>query len=145
MKRILLIFAVMSFFASCNSKGEQDWSGMEHITFDVGGRVTDKTGEPVKGIAVTTIYGDTVRTNSAGIYLVAGSCRPLTTVQVDFVDTDGEANGGKFTKMRKSVELEYTGGAHGPYAGKYEARGVDVQMLANQELVPVDPNEGLDK
>ena len=144
MRRILMFFAALALLSSCNTKGEQDWSGMEHITFDVGGRVTDENGEPLKNIAVVTAYGDTVRTNSAGVYMVAGSCKPVTNVIVSYSDTDGEENGGRFTRIRKTVDLEYTGGAHGPYAGKYEARGVDVKMLKDQGIKPVDPNESLD-
>lgn len=143
MRNIIIFFATLAVLASCNSKSGQDWTGMEYITFDVGGRVTDEAGVPLENIAVVTAYGDTVRTNSAGVYMVAGSCKPVMSVIVNYADTDGDEKGGRFTKIRKTVELEYTGGAHGPYAGKYEARGVNVTMLKEQELKPVGPGEDM--
>ena len=145
MRKLTVIFAALAVLCSCNGKGGEDWSGMEYITFDVEGRVTDVKGNPLEGIAVATSYGDTVRTNYGGVYLVAGSCSPMTAVNVNFIDTDKEANGGAFIKFSRRVELEYTGGAHGPYVGKYEARGIDVTMMKESVITPVEPEGGDDK
>lgn len=135
---VLVSAMALAFGVSCSEKENEDWSGMEYITFDVEGKVTDKAGKPLLNIAVVTFYGDTARTDEHGLYKVAGQCRPVDRVNVDYVDTDKEDNGGRFMKTSKLVDLKYTGGDHGPYRGKYEADGVNVVMTTESAIKPVD-------
>ncbi len=131
-------FAVLFVLTGCNKPGDQDWTGMEYITFDVKGRVTDAAGNALEGIGVKTVYGEEVFTDASGFFQVSGSCKPLTVVNVECVDRDGEAN-GVFMKTVKKVNLEFVGGAHGPYQGKYEATGVVIVMQIEAEITPGNP------
>ena len=145
MKRYKILCTLMltvAVFAACNNDDDgQDWGGIEHITFDVSGVVTDSDGSPLKNIAVATHYSDTVRTNGSGFYKVSGTASPVTALTVEYVDTDGEDNGGRFIKTSRKVDLVFKGGEHGPYLGKYEAEGIDVKMVANAVITPDVPEK----
>lgn len=137
----IIVVSVLASLSACNKgTGEEDWSGFEHITFEVAGVVLNMDGKPLKNIAVTTAYSDTVRTNASGFYKVSGSSVPLTSMTVYYTDTDGDANGGKYLKTSRFVEMEFKGGEHGPYLGKYEAKGVEVGMMTEATITPDVPD-----
>lgn len=143
MKKILLFAAILSALAlstGCNADRDgQDWDGLEYITFDISGTVTDMNGTPLKNIAVVNANADTVRTGNNGYYRLSGMSVPVTSVKVEYVDTDGSENGGRFIKTSMNVEMEFCGGAHGPYMGKYEAKGVDVKVMSDAVITPGSP------
>ena len=137
MKKILiLIFAVMAM-AACNDKdSKQDWSGMEYYTFDVSGKVTDASKQPIQGITVEAL-GSMTTTKEDGTYRLQGNGNGLLTLlYVSFKDTDGEENGGKFMGTTKGVMLNYVTGAHGPYLGLFSLSGVDAVLTANAVISP---------
>ena len=57
---------------SCNTDSKQDWSGMEYYTFDVTGKVTDKSGTAIAGINVEA-QGVKTTTLSDGTYRLKGN------------------------------------------------------------------------
>ena len=137
MKRFfVLIFAAITF-VSCNDKdSKQDWSGMEYYTFDVSGKVTDASASPIQGITVEAL-GTKTFTKADGTYNLKGNGNgTLTALFVNFSDTDGEENGGKFMGMTKSVSLNYVTGAHGPYLGLFSLSGVDAVLTPNAVIAP---------
>ena len=137
MKKIfILIFAVIAS-VSCNDKdSKQDWGGMEYYTFEVSGKVTDTSGNPICGIRVDAL-GVMTTTRSDGTYGIKGEGNSKTfRVIVNFIDPDGDENGGRFVVAIKEAQLSYMGGAHGPYLGLYSATGVDARMGFTAEVVP---------
>ena len=73
------------------------------------GRVTDVSGTPIKGIAVTvdeTYPADSAFTAADGTYILRGGMFPQKTITIAFDDIDGELNGGKFSKETLEVGLK---------------------------------------
>lgn len=137
----VIAVSVLASLSACNKdSGGEDWGGFEHITFEVAGVVLNMDGKPLNNIAVTTADSDTVRTDASGFYKVSGISVPLTSMTVYYIDTDGDANGGKYLKTSRLVELEFKGGEHGPYLGKYEAKGVEVGMMTEATITPDVPD-----
>ena len=135
-KIIVLIFALIAS-VSCNDKNSsQDWSGMEYFTFEISGKVTDESRNPIQGISVEA-FGTRVSTKADGAYLLKGEgAGELSIVYVSFSDTDGEANGGKFMGTSKGVKLNYVTGAHGPYLGLFSLQNVDAVLSPNAVVTP---------
>lgn len=135
---VSVVIAMLFILTGCEKKDGQDWQGMEYITFDVKGSVTDVDGKPLSDIRVKTVNGAETRTDAYGAFHLSGSCSPVNEVNIECTDTDGDANGGVFLKVVKKVKLEFVGGAHGPYQGKYEASEVKLVMLSEAEREPGD-------
>jgi len=86
--------------------------GTPSADWSVKGRVVDETGRPVSGLQVVlgnrtdnepgVIYDtnywplDTLQTASDGVYQILSSGFPLSKLQIDVHDIDGDANGGEF-------------------------------------------------
>lgn len=126
---------------SCNKPADENWwEGMEHITYSVEGKVTDSSGNPLAGIAVSTDHCDgAVFTNANGVYEVTGLCVPVKSVRVDFADKDEEENGGAFMSISVDAELKQISEGKMPYVGQFAAYGVDVVMVPKTvEILPPD-------
>ena len=115
---------------SCNKESPQDWGGMEYFTFKISGVVTDNTGFPLGGICVSS-FGSEIYTDSEGAYLLEGRGSGDTSVFVNYTDTDGVENGGRYMASSRRVTLEYKKGTrHGPYMGLFTATDIDVTLVA---------------
>ena len=137
MKNIfVLIFAVVALI-SCNDKdSKQDWGGKEYYTFEIYGRVADPSDTPIRGISVEALDSRTT-TNDDGTYVLKGNGKGVvSTLYVNFTDTDAEENGGRFIGTTKGVVPGYVTGAHGPYLGLFSLRGVNVFMTPNAVIIP---------
>ena len=136
--RYLFLLAVLMILTACNKDSEQDWTGMEYYDFEITGKVTDNSGNPINGISVSA-SGNTVLTKSDGTYKLSGQGGTNTTVYVSFSDVDVADNGGLYSGASRSVELEYVKGKHGPYLGLFRKTGVDATLVLGLTPVP-DPN-----
>ena len=135
MKRLLFIGLLMAMI-SCNTDSKQDWSGMEYYTFDVTGKVTDKSGTAIAGINVEA-QGVKTTTLSDGTYRLKGNGNGvLTTLYVTFSDTDAEENGGEFVQTVKGITPTYVTGAHGPYLGLFALSNVNVSLAPAAVITP---------
>ena len=138
MKNILFFVITALVLCSCNKDSEQDWSGMEYFTFRITGKVTDYFGNPLKGISVSALGNETF-TLSDGSYSLEGRGGTTLSVFVNFSDTDGSGNGGRFIGTSRNIGLDYKKGKHGPYLGLYGKAGVDAVLVSG--LTPsVDPS-----
>jgi hypothetical protein len=111
---------------------------MQYYEFEIFGRVTDNSGNPIKGISVSAL-GNSVLTNSDGLYKLTGQGGTVTTLYVSFADVDVGDNGGLYYGASRSVALEYVNGKHGPFLGLFRKTGVDVSLTLGLTPVP-DPN-----
>jgi putative lipoprotein (rSAM/lipoprotein system) len=136
--RYLFFFAVLVIMTACNKDSEQDWTGMQYYEFEIFGKVTDNSGNPIKGISVSA-SGVSVLTKADGSYELKGQGGTNTTVYVSFTDVDVADNGGLYGGASRSVELEYVKGKHGPFLGLFRKIGVDVTLVLGLTPVP-DPN-----
>ena len=123
---------------ACNKDSEQDWTGMQYFEFEITGKVTDNSGNPINGISVSA-SGSTVLTKSDGSYKLTGQGGTNTTVYVSFADVDVAENGGLYGGASRSVNLDYVKGKHGPFLGLFRKTGVDVTLVLGLTPVP-DPN-----
>ena len=123
---------------ACNKDSEQDWTGMQYFEFEIFGKVTDNSGNPIKGISVSA-SGASVLTKTDGSYELTGQGGTNTTVYVSFADVDVADNGGLYSGASRSVELEYVKGKHGPFLGLFRKTGVDVALVLGLTPVP-NPN-----
>ena len=134
----LFLLVVLMVLPACNKDSEQDWTGMQYFEFEITGKVTDNSGNPINGISVSA-SGSTVLTKSDGSYKLTGQGGTNTTVYVSFADVDVAENGGLYGGASRSVNLDYVKGKHGPFLGLFRKTGVDVTLVLGLTPVP-DPN-----
>ena len=149
-QRLLSGVLVLLGFTSCGKDWNEDIGRLEYgsptTKFQVKGRVTSDTEEPLKGIQVIVrkswnnapVYADTVYTDEKGEFkteeLTGGG---VADQKVYFNDTDGEANGGTFKsdsialKDMDKVRLEEK---EGWYLGKFEYS--TIKKLSKEEKKP---------
>ena len=137
-KAFLFLLSVLLILQACNKDSEQDWTGMQYYEFEIIGKVTDNSGNPINGISVSA-SGSSVLTKADGTYELKGQGGTNTTVFVSFADIDVADNGGLYNGASRSVELEYVKGKHGPFLGLFRKTGVDVTLVLGLMPVP-DPN-----
>ena len=131
MKRLLFFMVSALLTMSCNKDSEQDWSGMEYFTFEISGKVTDTSGEPLTGISVAAL-GSQCLTFSDGTYILKGQGYTETEVLVNISDVDAEENGGLYMGTSMIVALDYVKGAHGPYLGLFGKSDVDAVLQSRR-------------
>lgn len=106
--------------------------GSPYADFEIKGRVTDASGTPIKGIAVTverTYLEDSTFTADDGTYVIRGEMFPQKALPVVFDDVDGEQNGGKFTKKTLDVTLTLVKDGDGKWnSGSYGAENADITL-----------------
>lgn len=105
-------FALLLALVGISMTGCVCMYGSPTADWAVKGKVIDENGQPVPGLQVAlgnrmdnepgVIYDenywplDTLQTGPDGVYQVVSSGFPLSKLQIDVKDIDGEANGGEF-------------------------------------------------
>lgn len=141
--RMLLGVLGISAVSACGDGGDglvpAPEYGVPHADYIVSGKVTDESGRPVRGIAVTAPEEwpkDTVYTSSDGSYELRGEFLPRAEIEVKYFDVDKGENGGWYITTQKSVSLKQQEEGDGRwYDGVFAAFGVDVSMV-NGEVTP---------
>ncbi len=118
--------------------------GSPSADYSVKGKVIDENGKPIPGLQVVlahrydntdaVIYDenylpiDTLQTGTDGIYrLETQTGFPISKLQVDVHDIDGEANGGAFNDAALVIrDIDYSGGDKNWYAGYAEINIPDI-------------------
>ena len=109
--------------------------GVPHVDFRLTARVVDSEGNPIQGI-VASPEGDSFDSQTGvsdylGLIDASGSCWPGSQNVVEFVDIDGELNGGEFETLRLDIsdKVQQTHEGEGAwYDGDYEVSLGDVVM-----------------
>lgn len=137
MKKIFLLIVAVAAMAACNDNdSKQDWGGLKYYTFDVTGKVTDMSHNPIEGICVEA-QGVRTTTKADGTYRLKGDGNGETgPLFINFTDLDGEDNGGKHVGATRRVTLTYVTGAHGPYLGLFSVADVDVVLTTSSIITP---------
>lgn len=108
-KLLLAAAALLGFATACDSnKRQTDMYGTPYNNYKIKGKVTDKAGQPIKGIEVRSnaaLPTPEATTRADGTYDLAGQGIG-NMARVTFTDTDGPANGGDFAE--KTVDIEFT-------------------------------------
>ena len=128
---------------SCIAKAEY---GCPHADFEAKGVVSDEDGNGIQGIRVVVSiddpspaykgdpHRDTLWTNHIGEYVTGDSYMVddfayMDNVKLEFVDVDGQENGGEFHSVIVEVPVfKVKEGDGNWYDGAYEA-GANVTML----------------
>ena len=117
--------------------------GTPSAEWAVKGKVIDESGKPVPGLQVAlgnrmdnepgVIYDqnywplDTLKTGPDGVYQVVSSGFPLSKLQVDVTDIDGEANGGEFNDVTLVIsDFTFEDGKGAWYAGRADINVPDI-------------------
>lgn len=105
--------------------------GTPVMDFKVSGKVVNQSSSPIAGINVSyriiTAPGvSSVLTAEDGTFLISGTgIRPV----LDFKDVDGAENGGEFADKSETIKADRVEEGDGKwYLGKYEAKGVVIEM-----------------
>lgn len=128
MKRLIyILFALLGFgFASCEEIGRAEY-GVPHVSFKLKARVVDEAGKPIQGIEVRTEdderfeYNTGISDYQGNIDAYGGFWPGAERGQVQFIDIDGEANGGEYeTQLVKLTNVEQLEEGEGSwYHGAY--------------------------
>ena len=109
MKRLIYILLGLLGFTSCEHFGSVEY-GTPNVHFSLKARVVDEAGVPIQGIEVRTEKGRHFEFNTGfsdyqGYIDARGSFWPGTEHgKVQFIDIDGEANGGEFETLTVDIE-----------------------------------------
>lgn len=105
--------------------------GTPVMDFVVSGKVVNQSSSPIAGINVSyriiTAPGvSSVLTAEDGTFLISGTgIRPV----LEFKDVDGAENGGEFADKKETINADRVEEGDGKwYLGKYEAKGVVIEM-----------------
>ena len=128
MKRLLYILLGLLGLTSCDHFGMAEY-GCPNVSFSLKARVVDEAGKPIQGIEVRTEDGDhfeykTGFSDYQGYIDAYGGFWPGTERgKVQFIDIDGEANGGEFETLTVQIEnvTQTQEGSGSWYDGAYTA------------------------
>jgi len=96
---LLLLLGLSGTLYSCYKYG------MPESEFEIYGKVTDKTGQPIENIRITNQnYSDTLHTNSIGKFHL--KFLGYQGTRLKFEDIDGEENGGEFAL--REIDVRFT-------------------------------------
>lgn len=129
MKRLIYILLGLLGFTSCEHFIGSVEYGTPNVSFSLKARVVDEAGTPIQGIEVRTEDGGHFEYNTGfsdylGYIDASGTFRPGTEHgKVQFIDIDGEANGGEFETLTVDIEnaTQTEEGSGGWYEGAYAA------------------------
>ena len=141
MKRLIYILLGLLGFTSCEHFIGAVEYGTPNVSFSLKARVVDEAGVPIQGIEVRTEDGGHFEYNTGfsdylGYIDARGTFRPGTEHgKVQFIDIDGEANGGEFETLTVDVNnaTQTEEGSGGWYEGAYAADlGTVIMKLKEQ-------------
>ena len=151
MKRLILfLLALLGFsFTSCEPKDEEIIPVLEYgvprVSFKLKAHVVDEAGEPIQGIEVRTEddepfeYNTGISDYQGNIDAYGGFWPGAERGQVQFIDIDGEANGGEYeTQLVKLTNVEQLEEGESWYHGAYS---VDVGTVVMKLKVSTDEEE----
>ena len=105
--------------------------GTPTMDFEVSGKVVNQDSTPIAGIKVSAVGDDvTALTSEDGSFFISGTGWGSFLM---FEDIDGPENGGEYAVKTEEVKVEQVekGSGHW-YKGKYEAKGVVIEMEKKQ-------------
>lgn len=129
-KLLLAAASLLGFATACENKRTVDMYGAPYLDYKVKGKVTDREGNPIKGIEISSQDASPVTSGSDGSYELSGREWSGQTT-LTFTDIDGPENGGEFTEKRVTVEFteaDRTGKGKGWYEGAFSRSGVDATL-----------------
>ena len=140
MKRLIYILLGLLGFTSCEHFGAVEY-GTPNVSFSLKARVVDEAGAPIQGIEVRTEDDRQFEYNTGfsdyqGYIDARGSFWPGTERgKVQFIDIDGEANGGEFETLTVDVNnaTQTEEGSGGWYEGAYAADLGTVTMKLKEQ------------
>ena len=128
MKRLIYILLGLLGLSSCEHFIDAAEYGVPNVSFSLKARVVDEAGVPIQGIEVRTEEGDIFEYNTGfsdyqGYIDARGRFWPGTEHgKVQFIDIDGEANGGEFETLTLQIEnVTQTEEGSSWYKGAYTA------------------------
>lgn len=130
-KLLMMAASMLGFATACENKRTVDMYGTPYIDYRIKGKVTDKDGNPIKGIQVSGDHNKPTATDSDGSYELNGRGWPQKT-ELTFTDIDGPENGGEFAE--KLIEIKFTEadrtdkGDKNWYSGAFVRTGVDAEL-----------------
>ncbi len=152
-----LILMVLGFATTSCSDLSPCMYGTPTMDYEVSGKVVNKNSVPIAGIKVSPtfmcMYGtlpveyevsgkvvskgsatdlyepDSVLTGKDGSFFISvNGYTSRKDVLLRFEDVDGSENGGEYAVKEESITLEQVEKGDGWYEGKYEAKGVVIEM-----------------
>lgn len=110
--------------------------GCPHVLFHLSARVVDEAGVPIKGIEVHCDgrplgYENNASDDEGNINVVDAYVWPGSQYEVEFVDPDGEENGGEFETLKLDItdKIEQVEESSGNwYEGGFRAELGDVTL-----------------
>ena len=141
MKRLLYILLGLLGLSSCEHFFGAAEYGCPNVSFSLKARVVDEAGNPIQGIEVRAEDGDRFEYNTGfsdyqGYIDARGSFWPGTQHgKVQFIDIDGEANGGEFETLTIQIEnvTQTEDGSGNWYDGAYTADMGTVTMKLKEK------------
>ena len=149
MKRLIYILLGLLGLSSCEHFIGAAEYGCPNVGFSLKARVVDEAGTPIQGIEVRTDEGGRFEYNTGfsdyqGYIDAQGSFWPGTQDgKVQFIDIDGEANGGEFETLTVDIEIatQTEEGIGHWYEGAYAADlGTVTMKLKEQSEETPDEN-----
>ena len=141
MKRLLYILLGLLGLTSCDHFGMVEY-GCPTVSFSLKARVVDEAGNPIQGIEVRTEEGARFEYNTGfsdyegNIDAYGGYFWPGAQNQkMQFIDVDGEANGGEFETLTVKIEnlIQTEEGDGNWYEGAYTADMGTVTMKLKEK------------
>lgn len=129
-KLLLAAASLLGFATACENKRTVDMYGTPYIDYNVRGKVTDKEGNPIKGIEVGNQEVKPVTSGSDGSYELSGREWSGQTT-LTFTDVDGPENGGEFIEKKVAVEFteaDRTEKGEGWHMGTFTRSDVDATL-----------------
>lgn len=128
--RLIALLGIGAVASSCDGPWGACEYGSPYVRLNIKGKVTDPSGQPIKGIQVSfKEYAPTAFTLEDGTYTIEDDLPAFDVQQIVVVaeDVDGTANGGEFVSKEITTELTQDEPADGWYKGGYTAT-VDIQL-----------------
>ncbi len=151
MKRLIYILLGLLGFTSCEHFIGSVEYGTPNVHFSLKARVVDEAGVPIQGIEVRTEKGGHFEFNTGfsdyqGYIDASGTFKPGTQHgKVQFIDIDGELNGGEFETLTVDVNnaTQTEEGSGGWYEGAYAADlgTVTMKLKEQSEETPDETHE----
>lgn len=140
MKRLLYILLGLLGLTSCDHFGMAEY-GCPNVSFSLKARVVDEAGNPIQGIEVRTEEGARFEYNTGfsdyegNIDAYGGFWPGVLNQKMQFIDVDGEANGGEFETLTVKIEnlIQTEEGDGNWYNGAYTADMGTVTMKLKEK------------